>query len=91
MTRAAPRWFAEAASHESQWRSEDRARSGSTMLAREIGKLGAPEDVPERPALTFAEQLELVAAGKARVVEVRPIRKPDPDFTIGGVVGSINL
>ena len=91
MTRAAPRWFAEAASHESQWAAERVAINGSVMLAREIGKLGPPEDVPERPALTHAEQLELVAAGKARVVEVRPIRKPDPDFTIGGVVGSINL
>ena len=67
-----------------------RSTAASCWPARSA-KLGPPEDVPERPALTFTEQLELVAAGKARVVEVRPIRKPDPDFTIGGVVGSINL
>lgn len=39
--------------------------------------------------LTFEQQLALVAAGKARIVAVQPIRKCNPDVTLGGVSASM--
>lgn len=38
---------------------------------------------------SFAEQLEAVTNG-APIVEVRPVRRPDPDVTLGGVVGDLS-
>lgn len=51
-----------------------------------IERAGPPANDVRQP-IPFERQLELVSQGKARVVPVIPIRKPDPDFTIGGVSG----
>lgn len=39
---------------------------------------------PPRAPLTHEERMARVAAG-ARLITVRPLRKPDPDYTLGGV------
>ena len=40
-----------------------------------------------RPPLSFEEKLARVAAGAA-LITVRPLRKPAPDFTLGGVASA---
>lgn len=68
------------------------AEVGSLMLSREIDKLrarGMNDEGHERPTLTFEEQIALVAAGKARLVPAFHPRRPDPDYTLGGVSAAI--
>lgn len=38
-----------------------------------------------RPVRSFEEQMELVASGRATIVEEPPLRRPDPTQTLGGV------
>ena len=60
------------------------AELGSDLLAATLRSAGLePTDRPTR-ALTFEEQLAAVERG-ARIVTVLPIRKADPDITLGGV------
>lgn len=60
------------------------AEYGSNQLSNAIHSLGLPEAEPERPPLTFDEQLAAVSRG-ARLTTILPIRKSDPDYTLGGV------
>ena len=46
-----------------------------------------PVRKPPRPPLSFEEKLARVAAGAA-LITVRPLRKPAPDFTLGGVASA---
>lgn len=53
----------------------------------------APTPAPKatgavKPKRTFEEQMEAVARG-ATLVEIRPIRRPDPEYTSGGVGSSM--
>ncbi len=51
-------------------------------------KIAAPQlSKPPRAPLTFDQQLARVAAG-ARLVAVPQFRRPDPDFTLGGVASA---
>ncbi len=46
-----------------------------------------PKPKPPRAPLTFEEKLARVAAG-AKLVAVPQFRKPDPNFTLGGVASA---
>lgn len=68
--------------------------SVSVASARELaprqpaGKLSFdPIKQPVRAPLTFEEKMARVAAGAA-LVAVRPLRKPAPNFTLGGVAST---
>jgi hypothetical protein len=62
------------------------ALSGSARLARTIRRAGLTIAPPRvRPLLTFEEQLAMVEAGKARVVDKPDIRPKAPEMTLGGV------
>lgn len=61
------------------------AEAGSIALGERIRALmGKPQPEPIRRPLSFDEQMIAVANG-ARLIEVRPIRRADPDRTLGGV------
>ena len=63
---------------------EQEAALSSDILTNSLRNAGLePESIERRP-LSFEEQLAAVARG-ARIVAVIPIRKADPDFTLGGV------
>lgn len=66
-----------------QYARENDAQVGSMLLLEASSRLAPESTEPRR--LTFAEQLALVESGKARVIPVIPIRKMDPEFTLGGV------
>jgi hypothetical protein len=69
------------------------AYDGKPLLAAPAQPLVPSSRAPTKPAkppMTFDEQLEAVANG-AKLVEVQPIRRPNPDITLGGVTGEINL
>ncbi|KQO50630.1 hypothetical protein [Sphingomonas sp. Leaf257] len=51
------------------------------------GTMPVPVRKPPRPPLSFEEKLARVAAGAA-LITVRPLRKPAPDFTLGGVASA---
>lgn len=60
-----------------------RARSREPQAAMPV-----PVRKPPRPPLSFEEKLARVAAG-ASLVTVRPIRKPHPAYTLGGVASGL--
>jgi len=51
--------------------------------------VGAPirQPIRDRAPLSFEDKLARVAAG-ARLITVRPLRKADPDYTLGGVASA---
>lgn len=73
-------------------RSEAAARNdaevGSRALLNHLKRTKQIE--PDRPQIirTFEQQVELVEQGRAHCVEWR-VRMPDPDMTLGGVVGPL--
>jgi hypothetical protein len=61
------------------------ARHATEALGRALAACPPPpEPTPRQRPRTFEEQLAAVRAG-AHLVEVRPLRRPDPDMTLGGV------
>lgn len=53
-------------------------------IRRQPDGLRASAGRPLASAMTFERQLELVRQG-ANIIEVRPIRRAEPMFTLGGV------
>lgn len=61
------------------------AECASVNLVNAIQEAGQWPANDERKPLTFEQKLQLVASGKAKLSRVIPIRKMDPQYTIGGV------